>query len=131
MKFLELALADTFNKEEFEGRQALAKELAQRIYSNNIDTEEELVLSLHWILSSYYKIPLFSDYFKGRSLDQLILECELIRLMSTNSEQQTSDLLNNNKEEAESLFDDWETVPADESWKEDAERFMNTNNFKE
>lgn len=86
-----------------------AKEKARRIRDGIIETIEEFELSLRIFIGNYYKIPIFHKYFNDRTLDDLIFEAEIIRLIINNSdgEPRGAELLRKNREEAEELFSDW------------------------
>lgn len=119
-----------------EERAVLAKEKASRVFNGNYKDYSEVLLYLIWILAQHYKIPVFDSYFKDRSLDDLIFEVELIRLQRLPPEEHKSEVINQNRKEAEELFDDFEdeemiSPESDDSFNEMAKKFMETNDFLE
>lgn len=132
--FLDYALSDM--GPDLQARIDDAKALANRVSSGTGANEDELIKSMIWFISKYYRIPVFSPYFEDRTLDHLIYESELIALESKPQEVKTSDILNRDKVETEALFDDWaeddfqEVAPQDEQWQKDAAKFMETGAFK-
>jgi len=120
--------------DDFENQLERGKERANKVFnSKDLDIEDQL-LSLHFFLSRHYSIPLFSPYFKERTIEELVLEVELIRLSKTPTQENTSALLNNaTKEQKEELFDDW--IEQDEPQISEADTklfgdFMKTGEFK-
>lgn len=114
-----------------------AKKMAERISSGQVDTNGEFELSLRLIVSKQYNIPLFSEYFDNLTMDQLLLEVELVRLSRMSPEQKASELINSNKEELSGLFDDIEGFdpppmdPKENEFMKDAMEFMKTGDFKQ
>jgi hypothetical protein len=124
----------------FEIRVKAAKELAQRILGGLAETEEEFLLSLRYVISEARSIPLFSEYFDARTMDELILETELIRAKSViqNSPERTSSIINKDVKEREKLADLFEQdmlklgTPVIEDMVNQADLdFMSTGEFKE
>lgn len=114
-----------------------AQKMAERISSGQVDTNGEFELSLRLIVSKQYNIPLFSEYFDNLTMDQLLLEVELVRLSKMSPEQKASELINSNKEELSGLFDDIEGFepppmnPDENNFMKDAMEFMKTGDFKQ
>lgn len=122
-----------------------AKKLADKIRNaQSIDTEEDAEQVLRYVLSRYYKIPYFSEYFDKLTLDQLFFEAELITHEKpvTQAPEDTAKVIKDNKVEADKVideFDSWikqdlEPPPSDAEIKEDpffqvAKDFMQTGNF--
>jgi hypothetical protein len=127
---------NTFFEGDLERRIERAKELAQRIVSNDTHGFEESMLAWRFILARHYNLPLFHEYFLERTIDELILEVELLNAVSQSGEQHGSKLLSENKEEAEALFDDWieedmKAPPMSEpEWEATSKQFMETGKFK-
>ena len=95
-----------------ENRTKKAKKLAERIFYNNTETEIESIYGLRFKLLQYRPAlkGLFDSYFDNRTLDDLILEIELERLMrlgdnDTRMEEIVRDKAN--QEELKGMFDDW------------------------
>lgn len=127
-----------YHEPHSEERSKAARAKAERVFNANYgDSMEEALLFLRFVISRHYSIPIFSDYFTDRSLDDLIFESELIRLQTVPIEVQKSEVVKSNKEEAESIFpDEWEDVepPAnggDQVFNDLATEFMQKNEFKE
>jgi len=108
----------------------------------NIETIEDAELFLRYVLSKHYKIPIFSNYFEKRTIDQLFFEVELIQEGdSFHSVKHTSDIIKENADEIEALAnemeEEWNPIdspPMDESLESDpvfrmAQEFMKTGNF--
>ena len=97
-----------------EERIKLAKKKARNVYYGTMTSIDEETLRLHFILSKHYNIPLFSDYFSKRTIDDLIFEVELIYLSKIPEQQQTSDIVTKMRKDSEAgkkteldeLFDD-------------------------
>jgi hypothetical protein len=94
---------------DIDDRIKLAKQRAESVYYGHSDVLEDQVMRLQFLLSREYNMPLFSDYFEKRTLDQLIFEMELIKLSREPATDKMSDIMKDEgkKKELESLFDDW------------------------
>lgn len=89
--------------------EAVKDKIHRIIYAQGeYESQEDFELALRILLSREYKIPIFSDYFNNLTLDQLIFEVEVIKNLTMTQEQKTSEIINENKEEIASLFDDFE-----------------------
>lgn len=104
-----------------DARSERVQKMAKRIHYRNPANFDEYVLTLKLILSRHYNIPLFNEYFEKRTLDELWLECEFIRLSMAKETDNIKDILNNpqDREEIEKamfgdLFEDGE-VPFEAS----------------
>lgn len=69
---------------DLEKRAKNARDKAERVFYGASDEEDEHLLRLWLYLSREYNIPLFDDYFKNRTFDELIFEIELIALFKKN-----------------------------------------------
>lgn len=124
-----------------EQRAKAAEAMAERIFNGNYDGFEEALLFLQYMISNHYGMPFFDPYFENRSFDDLIFEAKLISLQRMPKEQQKAQVVNNNKKEAEGLFDDWEKDDwakvennpqvSEEVFDDIAAKFMETGSFKE
>jgi hypothetical protein len=94
---------------DIDDRIKLAKQRAESVYYGHSDVLEDQVMRLQFLLSREYNMPLFSDYFEKRTLDDLIFEMELIKLSREPATDKMSDIMKDEgkKKELESLFDDW------------------------
>lgn len=122
-----------------ENRIKAAKARARKIANQDVQTEDDLRDFLIYYISSKYNLPIFSEYFGNRTIDDLIYEAELLAMKDRPPERVASDITNENKAEADSLFDDWVKEdqwmdlppPSSEAFDEAAKQFMQTGNFKE
>jgi hypothetical protein len=98
-----------------EQRAKAAQEKARKIINGEVETVDDLVRRMMFILSKHYNIPFFSEFLETLTLDQLFLEISLITEKEKTPEQKTSEMIVNNRSELESLFDDMEdpNVPLD------------------
>lgn len=121
----------------------IAKKIANRIFHGKVESYEEFILMLCWNISEYRNIPLYSDYYKNKTLEQLIMETEMIRLSKRTPEDAAKDAVVDNKEEIDHLFDDiiaannkWVDVPKSPSVISDSEidefdrKFFSTGKFQ-
>jgi len=114
-----------------------AQEKAQRIISGKTDDREEIMLSIRLVLAEHYNMPLFHKYFEDRTLEDLVLEIEIVTRNKVPGAERGSQLLSDNKEQAEGMFDDWieedmsEPPMSDDEWQETAKKFMETGEFTE
>jgi hypothetical protein len=119
---------------ETEARIDQAKERAKKIMNREHETLDEIIMYLQIILAQYYHMPIYSEYFKDKTLDELIFEVEIMNLSQQTSTESASKMLTDDKKEAESLFDDWVDEDLkqgnEETWAEEAKNFMETGNFK-
>jgi hypothetical protein len=95
-----------------------ARKKANDIVNGVCETQEDFEMVMRFFLSQIYNIPVFSEYFENLTFDQLAFEVELHRAKAIPKEQKTSEIINDNKEEINSLFDDWVD--------EDLEQFRST-----
>jgi len=120
---------------DFEARLDAAQQKAQRILSGQVDTEEEFIISLVIVIDREKRLGIFADYYKDRTLDELIFEAELTRgvvmtpiersehVMSKATAADTAEL----SMDLASTFGD----NIDEKFFSDAMEFMNSGEFKE
>jgi vacuolar-type H+-ATPase subunit H len=131
---------DTFLELHLEKRIQEARERANRIVSNQHATFEDNVIYLQAILARHYNMPIFHEYFKNRTIDELIFEIELISAFNKTPESRGQELLKENKEEAASLFDDWakddmvevsqQNFMSDDEFSKISQQFMENGEFK-
>lgn len=102
---------------ELDKRIEQAKKRAETVYYGTSSTLDDEIMRLCFILSREYKIPIFSQYFVDRTVDELIFEVELIRLSKTTGEKKMADIVQDkdSKKELDSLFDDWGDPPKAET----------------
>jgi len=103
-----------FLENGLEKRIELARLRAKNIYYGNPQSLEDEIFRLRNVLRTEYNIPIFSEYFDKRTLDELIFEVELIVLSKSTPDDKMKDAvkeMNKAKEKGEvseldSLFDD-------------------------
>ena len=86
------------------------REIAKRVHFGKPNSEEEYALVLKLVLSRHYNIPLFSDYFDKRIMDELWLEYEFIRLSKAKETDTIKDMLQKPEEKEQlinDMFGDW------------------------
>lgn len=100
-----------FSDGDISDRMDEARQKARDIYYGEDLTYESLILRFTFILAREYNMPLFHEYFKERTLEELILEIEMIKLSREPQESKMSEIMNNeeSKKELESIFDDWDS----------------------
>jgi len=105
-----------FNSDgDIQARMKAAKEKAEKISTGRYDTYEECIMVLQWAISNRRNIPLWSQYFEDLTLDQLVFEYEMIKVSEQSPEDRAQEIVENNQEEMQGLFDDWadeDTSPA-------------------
>ena len=128
---------------DIDERIEIAQKKAKMLLLGQVKTLDDFVILIRLKLALFYRIPLYSQYFTERTVDELLFEYECISITSqpNSTERTTSDLINENKEGLDGLFDD---LPKDDeqSWvnqtgsgqedqfKQDAEKFMKEGKFK-
>jgi len=126
-----------FFEGDIEKRIEKAKKRAESLLSASPEDPSDFIYSLRIILCREYKIPLFDKYFEDRTIDELVFEIELLRGLTKNNVEKGSDLLKNDSAEASALFDDFveqdseQIGGVDDSFMEEAKKFMETGNFIE
>jgi hypothetical protein len=93
--------------------EAIKKKISE-IVNGNYKTIDELELFLKIVISGYYKIPIFSDFFEKRTLNELLIEAEVIRIRGVSEEESvqeivkesTKDLTEDDYKDMFSMFDD-------------------------
>lgn len=133
---------------DIERRIEYAKGVASKISTGHYETYDECVLVLKWYICQHSSKSIWDDYFERLTLEQLIVEYELIRLSNRTPEEVSKEVITQNKEEIEDLFDDWMEEPktkvsdwqkvnesdikgSDEEFDKQAEKFMQTGQFLE
>jgi hypothetical protein len=107
-----------------------ARKKANNIVNGICETQEDFEMVMRLFLSKRYNIPIFSEYFENLEFDKLVFEVELHKASLIPQEKKTSEIINENKEELSTLFEDW--VDEDLSqFKDDDANFMKTGEFKE
>lgn len=86
------------------------KLLAIRISSGDCQTEKECGIYFANILSEYYKIPLFSEYFKNLTMYEMMFEVEMVKIRNMTKNQKIQEVMNSPdaQDEIDHLFDDLE-----------------------
>jgi hypothetical protein len=124
-----------FFEDNIDERVSRAKERARKLLAGDPESPDDVIYALRAILCREYKMPLFDPYFQDRTIDELVFEIELVRGQQISGTQRGSEMLKEQKEEAQDLFADWEAAETgenlvDEKFVEEAKRFMQTGEFK-
>lgn len=115
----------------------LGKKKAQDLLSGKDLDEKSVELLMRFALSKRYNIPIFDDYFSGRTIEDLAFELELHMYDAKDKNVKTADLVKENKEEMEDFFDDMaeedtaQVPPMSEEELKMYQEFMQTGNFIE
>lgn len=124
MNYLEPHLKDRMDE---------ALRLAKRAAEDIVETEAELELRFKIAISDHYNIPLFSDYFQDRILDELAFEAYFIEERRTKGSQTVADMAVGNIEAAAAevmkQFDEFEMTEISEVEKAQMLKFMESNAF--
>lgn len=135
-----------FYKEKFlDERIDQAKALALSVKTAvDVDTVEKAEMVLRMVISQYYKIPFFSEYFDHRTIDEMFFEAELIALHSRPALDSSSRVIKDHKKQTDALADEmekeldkeWQSMeselPPDDGtdpFAQMAKTFMETGNF--
>ena len=70
-----------------------AERKAKKLVHGQPDSEDELLIIYSTILSQKYNMPIFSDYFQERTIDELALEVFIWQEMSKKSTVGTDDFV--------------------------------------
>jgi hypothetical protein len=116
-----------------------AQEKAGRVFNNQLNETDDEGDILRFYLATQLGIGVFDKYLTDRTFDELVYEIELYRLRSLPRDTRTSELINQNKDELGSMFDDWAEQDMqevlgnnqDDTFMDDARAFMETGEFKE
>lgn len=127
----------TYSEPDFDERMTAAQSHAQKILTGKVDTEEDLYLVLVMIIDREKKMGMFSDYYKNRTLDELMFEAEIVQGRISSAAELGNKVINNASTEAKEELGDWlekqfDPVAMDKNnqFMKDAEEFMKTSNFK-
>lgn len=117
-----------------EERVERAKNHAERIAEGDIQDENDLFILFRTVISEYYRIPLYSDYFSERTLDELAFEAHYIKAKQTPVADKASDMISKNLADAAAAAEEaWkdieELVPSEDEMKRMTE-FMETGRFE-
>lgn len=98
-----------FSDGDISDRMDEARQKAKDIYYGNDLSYDSLILRFTFVLAREYNMPIFHKYFKDRTLEELILEIEMIKLSREPQESKMTQIMNDeeSKKELESIFDDW------------------------
>ena len=110
-----------------------AKTKAEKVASGMVETEEDLIWLFKSIISEYYKLPIYSEYFEERTTDQLAFEAHLIRAREVPTQEKASSLIQGNMEEAVAAIEQaWNEVDMNINPNEldDMKEFMSSGKFK-
>lgn len=110
-----------------------ALRLAKRAADDIVETIEELELRFKIAISDHYNIPLFSDYFQGRILDELAFEAYFLSERRAKQTQTVANIAVENIElaasEAMKQFEEFEMPEVSEAEKAQMIKFMEENVF--
>lgn len=110
------------------------KEYVQRIFvDGNYEDDLEMILPLRWRLANYYKVPLKSQIFEDYTLEDFVLENELINFTNQTPDDVMRNVAETHKEEIEDLFSDWdaeESFVGSDELNEIEKHFMETGEFQ-
>ena len=137
-----------YKEPHLEERITSAKKKAERVKelmqdSSKIETEEEFEHLMVIFISRHYNMPIYSDYFKERTLDELVYEAQMISTFEkTFSPEDTSNVIKNNESEANALADEMEqfldatdqldnTINEDDPFSKITSQFMETGEWFE
>jgi hypothetical protein len=114
-----------------EERIELAKKRASKIITGDIGGDEELLFDcLRFQLCLKLKKPFFDSYFDTRTIDDLIFELELYKLLEKDTVQSAGEMLASaTPSEVDEMFKDI-PLEADDKFLEDSKKFMETGEFK-
>lgn len=112
-----------------------AQARAQRILSGVMETEEDFMLAMVVVIDRKRNLGLFSDYYKNRTLDELVFEAEIIRDTALPPAQAGSKVIERAGSEAKEELGNWieqsiSDMMPDNKFMEDAAEFMKTGEFK-
>jgi len=97
-------------KERIEAAEAKAKKLVH----GQPDSEEELLIIYSVILSQKYNMPIFSEYFQERTIDELALEVFIWQEMNKKSTVGTDDFVLDDDVIKEATSEEaWEDLQSD------------------
>lgn len=92
----------------------LAEAKAKKLVHGQPDSEEDLLTIYSVILSQKYNMPIFSDYFQERTLDELALEVFIWQEMNKKSTIGTDDFVLDDDVIKEATSDEaWEDLQSD------------------
>lgn len=92
----------------------LAEARAKKLVHGQPDSEEELLIIYSVILSQKYNIPIFSEYFQERTIDELALEVFIWQEMNKKSTIGTDDFVLDDDVIKEATSDEaWEDLQSD------------------
>lgn len=100
-----------------------AKDRAKKLVDTDFQNEEDLHWWLVFQLSKYYKMPIYSEYFQDRTMDELMFELSMIQEDNKPKDVKSSEIVNENLEEAQGIFDDFEDE-FNQSFSEDEMGFL-------
>lgn len=100
-----------------------AKDRAKKLVDTDFQNEEDLHWWLVFQLSKYYKMPIYSEYFRDRTMDELMFELSMIQEDNKPKDVKASEIVNENLEEAQGIFDDFEDE-FNQSFSEDEMGFL-------
>lgn len=107
-----------------------AQKNARRIAIGDLQSEEEIENFFRMVIAAARSVPMFCKELKDYSLEELAFEAEIVSFKGGDSTEQLSKIIEDNKTEAENLFDDWETQTEMEFSDSDLD-FMNEGKFVE
>lgn len=129
MKSIEEILANLTSQEAFfHERYQYASEKAKKIVNNEMNTEQELVDRLKYLVSSHFNIPYHSSFFDELTVDDLLLEVMLISESKKEPETRAGEIIKENKGEAEDAFEglmDMEELEIPDEFSEEEQEFIN------
>lgn len=127
----------TYSEPDFDERMTAAQTHAQKILTGRVDTEEDLFLVLVMIIDREKKMGMFADYYKNRTLDELMFEAEIVQGKISSAADLGNKIINSASTEAKDELGNWlekqfdpVTLDQNNKFMKDAEEFMKTGNFK-
>lgn len=117
-------------------RVELAKQRAQRILAGNLETLDDAEFSMRLFLARRLGLPIFDRYFEDRTIDELVFEIELYRTSEQTGVERGKEIINQNREQLSTLFDDMVEVDSkqlaeqDKAFADKAAAFMKTGDFQ-
>lgn len=128
MKSIEEIFANLIAQEAFfQERIDYAKEKAKKIINNQLETEQDVIERMKYLISSHFKLPYHSPYFDDLTFDELVLEMMLINEGQKDVETRSGEIIKENREEAEDAFGgliDKEELDVPEEFSEEEKEFI-------
>ena len=127
----------TYYEPQIDERVKQAQDRAQRILAGTLESEEDFMYAMILMIDREKRIGMFSDYYKNRTLDELVFEAELVTGKPLSGAEAGQRTLEGASKEAKTELGDWMQKEIeglegiDDQFAQDAKAFMETGNFKE